>query len=170
MGMAEGKANTGELITPPYLDNFFTGFLFPMPYRDMRAPYESIVLPPLLFLREENMTLPTETLEFIASLFEETQYAGNATLRLSFKGVTNYTVKELEYVINGWKVREEWKGSGEKASIDLNPGPSKNSRVFLIISGEPLLLNESGFFKGGPKVVSPPPSRGLHRVRGGFLR
>ncbi|BAD86027.1 hypothetical membrane protein [Thermococcus kodakarensis KOD1] len=142
---------TRERLITPYLDNFFTGFLFPMPYRDMRAPYESIVLP-LLFLREENMTLPNETLEFIASLFEETQYAGNATLRLSFKRVTNYTVKELEYSINGCEVREEWKGSGEKASIDLNPGPSKNSRVFLIISGEPLLLNESGFFKGNQRL------------------
>lgn len=57
---------TRERLITPYLDNFFTGFLFPMPYRDMRAPYESIVLP-LLFLREENMTLPNETLEFIVS-------------------------------------------------------------------------------------------------------
>ncbi|AMQ18753.1 hypothetical protein [Thermococcus peptonophilus] len=91
-----------------------------MPYRDMRAPYESIVLP-LLFLREENMTPPNDTLEFMASLLEETQYTGNATLRLSFKGVTNYTVKELDYIINGWEVSGEWKGNGKEANIQLNP-------------------------------------------------
>ncbi len=120
-----------------------------MPYRDMRAPYESIVLPPLLFLREENMTPPNDTLEFMASLLEETQYTGNATLRLSFKGVTNYTVKELDYIINGWEVSGEWKGNGKEANIQLNPPDfyDRKSR-FVVTSGEPLLLNESGFFKG----------------------
>lgn len=69
-------------------------------------------------------------------------------MRLSFKRVINYIVKELEYSINGCEVREEWKGSGEKVSIDFNLGLFKNSRVFLIIFGELFFLNELGFFKG----------------------
>ncbi|WP_342452629.1 prenyltransferase/squalene oxidase repeat-containing protein [Thermococcus stetteri] len=135
---------TPERLVNPYLDNFFTRFIFPMPYCDLRAPYESIVLP-LLFLREENMTPPKETLEFMASLFKRTQYVGNATLRLSFKGVTNYTVEEMVHTINGWETVETWKGTGRRAEINVSP--SLGSK-FLIRSEKSLFDNESGFFKG----------------------
>ncbi len=142
---------TPERLVEPYTDNFFTGFIFPMPYRDMRAPYESVVLP-LLFLREGNMTVPRKTLDFISSLFEETQYSGNVTLRLVFDAVTNYTVEKMVHTVNGWETVKTWEGIGKNASIKLGPSISDWGSRFVVISKEPLLLNESGFFKGGMRL------------------
>ncbi|ASA78475.1 prenyltransferase/squalene oxidase repeat-containing protein [Thermococcus sp. 5-4] len=142
---------TPERLVSPYLDNTFTGFIFPMPYRDIRPPYESIVLP-LLFLREENMRPPKGTLDFIASLLERTQYLGNATLRLSFRGITNYTVEERVYTVNGWEVEKTWNGTGRMAEINVSLGTPDRGSTFLILSGKALLENESGFFRGGVRL------------------
>jgi len=164
---------TPERLVGPYLDNFFTDFVFPMPYRDMRAPYESIVLP-LLFLREENVTAPKETLEFMASLFRRTQYIGNATLRLSFRGITNYTVEERIYTVNGWETLRTWDGTGRRAEINISLGPLDWESVFLIRSGKALLENESGFFKDGMRLYPELPENYLpligtsHAERGLF--
>ena len=142
---------TPERLVRPYLNNTFTGFIFPMPYRDMRGPYESIVLP-LLFLREENMSPPEETLDFISSLLERTQYFGNATLRLSFAGITNYTAEERVYTVNGWETVRRWNGTGRRTEINVSPGIPDRGSVFLIRSEKALLENESGFFKGGMRL------------------
>ncbi|WP_461864325.1 prenyltransferase/squalene oxidase repeat-containing protein [Thermococcus sp.] len=158
---------TPERLVEPYADNFFTGFIFPMPYRDMRAPYESVALP-LLFLREENMTVPRKTLDFISSLLKETQYVGNATLRLSFKGVTNYTVEERTYTANGWETVKTWKGLGKNTSIKLGLGISDWGSRFAVISREPLLPGESGFFKGGMRLYSELPRNYILFVGTGY--
>ena len=144
------KRLTPGRLVEPYINNFFTGVIFPMPYRDMRAPYESVVLP-LLFLREGNMTVPRKTLDFMSSLLKETQYSGNVMLRLSFKGVTNYTVKEMVHTVNGWETVKTWNGTGKRVEISVNPVPGSR---FLIRSKEPLLANESGFFKGRMRLYS----------------
>ncbi|GAB6100824.1 terpene cyclase/mutase family protein [Thermococcus atlanticus] len=140
-----------ERLVGPYLDNFFTGFVSPMPYRDIRAPYESIVLP-LLFLREGKVSPPKETLDFISSLLERTQYIGNATLRLSFRGITKYTVEERIYTANGWETLRTWGGTGRRAEINVSLGPPDRGSIFLIRSGKALLENESGFFRDGMKL------------------
>ena len=144
------RLTPGRLVEP-YTDNFFTGFIFPMPYLDMRAPYESVALP-LLFLREGNMTVPRKTLDFMSSLLKETQYSGNVTLRLVFDAVTNYTVEKMVHTVNGWETVKTWEGTRKNASIELSLSlPDWGSR-FVVISREPLLLNESGFFKGGERL------------------
>ncbi|NJE61809.1 prenyltransferase/squalene oxidase repeat-containing protein [Thermococcus sp. 21S7] len=158
---------TPERLANPYLDNFFTRFIFPMPYRDMRAPYESVVLP-LLFLKEENMSPPKETLDFISSLLERTQYLGNATLRLGFRGITNYTVEERIYTANGWETVRTWNGTGRRAEINVSLGTADQGSLFLIRSGKSLLENESGFFKGGMKLYPKLPEDYITFIGSGY--
>ncbi len=162
------KRLTPGRLVEPYINNFFTGVIFPMPYRDMRAPYESVVLP-LLFLREKNMTVPRKTLDFISSLLKETQHSGNVTLRLVFDAVTNYTVEEMVHTVNGWETAKTWKGLGKNTSIELNPGISDRGSRFVVISGEPLLLKKSGFFKGGMRLYPELPENYIEFV-GDFYR
>ena len=162
----EGRL-TPERLVSPYLNNAFTGFIFPMPYRDMRAPYESIVLP-LLFLDEENMSPPKGTLNFISSLLERTQYLGNATLRLSFRGITNYTVEERIYTANGWETVRTWNGTGRRAEINVSLGTADQGSLFLIRSGKSLLENESGFFKGGMKLYPKLPEDYITFIGSGY--
>ncbi|KUH33808.1 hypothetical protein APY94_04610 [Thermococcus celericrescens] len=140
-----------------------------MPYRDMRASYESVVLP-LLFLGEENMAPPNETLEFIASLFEKTQYSGDATLRLSFEGTVNYTVEEIAYWTNGWKVIESWKGTGRNIRVKIKPENSRGEIKFLIRSTRPLLSNESGIFKGNMRLYLELPENYISFIGEGYPR
>jgi len=158
---------TPERLVHPYVNNTFTGFIFPMPYRDMRGAYESIVLP-LLFLREENMSPPKETLDFISSLLERTQYLGNATLRLNFRGITNYTVEERVYTANGWEVEKTWRGAGRKAEINVSLRTPDQGSVFLIRSEKALLENESGFFRGGMRLYPELPESYITFIGSGY--
>ncbi|WP_297437294.1 prenyltransferase/squalene oxidase repeat-containing protein [Thermococcus sp.] len=160
---------TPERLVGPYLDNFFTDFLFPMPYRDMRGAYESIVLP-LLFLREEKVSPPKETLDFISSLLERTQYLGNATLRLSFRRITNYTVEERVYTVNGWETLRTWGGTGRRAEINVSLGPPDRESIFLIRSGRALLENESGFFKGKMRLYPEFPKNYIPLIGSGYAK
>lgn len=158
---------TPERLLSSYLNNTFTGFIFPMAYRDMRGAYESIVLP-LLFLREENMSPPKGTLDFIASLLERTQYLGNATLRLSFRGITNYTVEERVYTVNGWETVRTWNGTGKKGrnkrqSKDRRPGKCLPDTL-----GETPCENDSGFFKGGMKLYPELPESYITFIGSGY--
>lgn len=162
-----GERLTPERLVSPYLDNAFTGFIFPMPYRDMRGAYESMVLP-LLFLREENMSPPKGTLDFIASLLERTQYIGNATLRLSFAGITNYTVEERVYTVNGWETVRRWNGTGRRAEINVSLGTPDRGSVFLVRSEKALLENESGFFKGETRLYPELPENYITLMGGGY--
>ncbi|ASJ11429.1 hypothetical protein A3L14_00360 [Thermococcus thioreducens] len=158
-----------ERLVGPYLDNFFMGFVFPMPYRDMRGAYESIVLP-LLFLKEEKVSLPKETLDFISSLLERTQYIGNATLRLSFRGITNYTVEERIYTANGWETLRTWGGTGRRAEINVTLGIPDRGSIFLIRSGRALLENESGFFKGKMRLYPEFPKNYIPLIGSGYAK
>ncbi|ANF22371.1 hypothetical protein [Thermococcus piezophilus] len=164
--MDRGRLTPENLVTP-YLNNFFTGFLFLMPYRDIRAPYESLVLP-LFFLREKNMTPPRETLEFMASLLKRTQYRGNATLRLSFTGVTNYTVEKMMYTIPGWTAVETRNGTRRKAAINVSLGISEWGNKFLIRSNKALLSNESGFFRGSIRLFPELPENYISFIGCGY--
>ena len=157
---------TPERLVHPYVNNTFTGFMFPMPYRDMRAPYESILLP-LLFLKEENMSPPEGTLDFISSLLERTQYLKNTTLRLSFRGITNYTA-EKSYTANGWKTVKNWRGAGRKAEINVSLGIADRESVFLIRSEKALLEKKSGFFRGEMRLYPELPENYLAFVGSGY--
>jgi len=161
------KRLTPERLVKPYTDNFFTGFIFPMPYRDLRGPYESMTLP-LLFLKESNMIPPKETLDFVSSLLKETQYIGNVTLRLSFKRITNYTVEKMIYAVKGWETVKAWKGHGKNASIELSLSlPDWGSR-FVVISREPLLPGESGFFRGRMRLYPELPGNYMLLIGTGY--
>jgi len=117
--------NTKNLTRNYAFDNLFVGFLFPMPYRDFRMPYESLSLP-LLYLREEGFKLNNETLEFFSSLFKQSQYSGNATLLFVFyeNYSTKYELKLLRFsLINKmWEESKVIRGvANEKIELQLNP-------------------------------------------------
>ncbi|HII68060.1 MULTISPECIES: hypothetical protein [Thermococcus] len=127
--------------------NFFTGFLFPQPYRDFRMPYESLTLP-LLYLTEEGFKVDNEPLEFLISLFKQSQYSENATLLFTFyeNYTTNYELKILRFSLTKggtWEKERMVQGvTDDKIKLPIN---QKEGIVVLKVEG----LRKINFQKSG---------------------
>ncbi len=141
--------NTKNLTRNYAFDNLFVGFLFPMPYRDFRMPYESLSLP-LLYLREEGFKPNNETLEFFSSLFKQSQYLENTTLLFVFyeNYSTKYELKFLRFsLINKmWEESRVIRGvANEKIELQLNP--EEEIAVLKIEGLRKINPQKSGVFK-----------------------